>query len=97
MRQLKHTPTPFKAEPSLRGTWHVIYDNNDKSICQISTPDHEKLAHKMAAAPEMLDALELSLKYLCKLEADSVQTALPVSAAIRRVEQAITKAKGGAL
>jgi hypothetical protein len=42
---------------------------------------------------ELLAACKLALKYLYKLEEIGVETALPVKAAINRVEAAIANAK----
>lgn len=51
-------------------------------------------AHLIASAPKLLEACKLALKYLYKMEADGIETALPVKTAIQRIEQAISKAEG---
>ena len=46
------------------------------------------------AAPELVEALELAAKYVAKMVADDVQTALPPQVALNRIEQALAKAQG---
>lgn len=46
------------------------------------------------SAPELLRALELSLGYLYKLDAQGVQTVVPVSNIIKQIEKLIKDTKG---
>lgn len=48
----------------------------------------------IAAAPELLEALRLALRYLDHPEVQAIPFALPATAAIERARAAIAKAEG---
>ena len=54
--------------------------------------EHGQLA---AAAPELLAACKLAVRYIAKMVADEVKTALPPEIALKRVEAAIRNAEEG--
>ena len=83
----KHTPGPWHVEEAIGDAetgetlWCTIENENDNSIAGFCSVDHADL---IAAAPKMLEALELIATY--PEEVDTVDVA----------EKAIAKAKGEA-
>jgi hypothetical protein len=89
-----HTPGPWKIEPSWHD-WVVVGPNGEEIIFQdgpyqtptIRAPD----AHLIAAAPELLEALQESLRYF-------TCTSVRGMAHIEKCERLIAKAtQGGVL
>ncbi len=90
---------------STPGPWQVIkYDavtswietKNRSPICLIAVRlmegKTEANAQLIASAPELLEACKLAAKYVAKMVADDIQTAMPPQTALDRIEQAITNA-----
>lgn len=87
-KQSQHTPGPWKAS----STW-VTGETDDITIAQCSYRDKnlnesEANAHLIAAAPDMLHALELIGKYSDRLDYDQWGTV------ISTINAAIAKARG---
>ncbi len=87
----KHTPGPWHVEEAIGDAetgetlWYTIEDENDNSIAGFCSVDHADL---IAAAPEMMEALERayrSMKWFGWSERSQV---------LECVEKAIAKAKG---
>ena len=57
-------------------------------------PENIANARLIAAAPDLLAACELAAKYVSKMVADDVQTAMPPIIALNRIEAVINRAKG---
>ena len=80
---MSHTPGPW----SVSG-WSILEDTNGTLICEVlpwneegSAEDHAN-AHLIAAAPELLEALEYAIKQV------------PELASVPGIEVAIRKARG---
>jgi hypothetical protein len=108
---VKHTPGPWKAELANKGRknacefWAVIEDNHSRthrdSIVNMFwsdgiRPDDEANARLIAAAPELLEALEL-LHSISKHQRAVFGSEEAVASAYATARAAIAKAKGGAL
>jgi len=105
----QHTPGPWKqaANERIKGEgWMWIIDNAGRMVAKVNTihPDMQRQAgdfeqesanaRLIAAAPELLAALEVAELYLVKMVADDTQTAIPPANALRVVRAAIAEAKG---
>ena len=83
----KHTPGPWHVEEAIGDAetgetlWYTIENENDNSIAGFCSVDHADL---IAAAPEMLDALEAATHVM------------PLGEEYDAVVEAIAKAKGEA-
>ena len=96
---MKHTPGP----------WHILsggfisnsvlsdWASDKHYVAQVKGGDiyNHANAHLIAAAPDLLEVCKLARKYIAKMVADNVQTAVPPSVALEKIEQAITKAERG--
>ena len=65
-------------------------------ICKVIDFNGEAKANArlIAAAPELLAMCKLAAKYVAKMVADDVKTAMPPIIAFNRIEAAIAKAEG---
>ena len=86
----KHTPGPWKADLGRIAT------SDDKTVIArtLEPMNYEANAALIAAAPDLLAALHLAAKYVAKMVADDVKTAIPPSNALRVIEHAIALAEG---
>ena len=80
----EHTPGPWHVD---MGVDLAVRNSDEWLIC---TLPNEANARLVAAAPELLEALELSVPYLCHCGSPDCR----VCSAIVRALAAITKAKG---
>lgn len=90
---MKHTKGPWKyvGKPS---DMHLVETGDSQwNIALVQTKED---AHLIAAAPEMLEALELAEKYIRAAVSDGAlqDCALPVSNIQRMITGIISKAKG---
>ena len=88
----KHTPGPWAYE-NYRGTVHVFIDNEGgtPSICKLVGNDKDANARLIAAAPDLLEALE----YYVEKVADLSRYGVMIETSLReKAEAAIAKAKG---
>lgn len=93
MSQSKHTPGPWK------WLYSSIDDEMVYRVIPIQRPGthfvtNEADARLVAAAPELLHALELTIRYLDHPEVKTIPFAMSVDAAIEQARAAIAKAKG---
>ncbi len=103
---MKHTPGPWTLEKQFKvltniqqnTTTRVPYFEVGSDLRRLATVDSGMNdganAQLIATAPELLEALELAQKYIRKMLADGIETALPVSNVHNYIEAIINKAKG---
>ena len=98
-----HTPGPWKAEGF--GVWSCTpegnrrvcvaeYDKGDGPYKIKGEKEAVSNARLIAAAPDMLAALQLALRYLEHPDVQAMPFALPASVPAGRVRAAIAKAEG---
>jgi len=90
---MEHTKGPW------RQTTSTVYDQIETAdgelICFLGMKENSKAnARLIAAAPDLLAACELAAKYVSKMVADDVKTAMPPIIALNRIEAVINRAKG---
>jgi hypothetical protein len=97
----KHTPGPWVAEGEDRETWRIRSEDYG-TICRIHDPEGpvEHDAHLIAAAPDLLDALEALLAWQRHLEFRDVPgkegRSLAYAGDLEIIRAAIAKARGQA-
>ena len=94
MKQNKHTPGPWKSNPYQHSVIHGFAVYSDK-VCLDKVADgikSEANAHLIAAAPEMLDALESVLFYLESFQ--SIEKSKDREQEKSKIKGAIAKARG---
>ena len=80
----QHTPGPWKASQSHKGYWFIEYDQGGEAYTMTTLECHEANARLIAAAPDMLDALEWLLV------SDEVESPEALSV----IRDAVKRAKG---
>lgn len=101
----KHTPGPWRTRIAVadQGQPLVIYppDGNLRiaKICinkgeETMQANAQFIVQACNSHDELLEACKLAQKYVAKMVADDVQTAMPPQVALNRIEQAINKAEG---
>lgn len=77
-----HTAGPWRFMLISEKSWNVgVYDNTGSTIATIkvpskfSAPRHDANARLIAAAPELLEALERSLNWLCSYPGEGAMNA----------------------
>ena len=79
---MKHTPGPWYSVKTLRGEYLIVDEKRkplDRMICVTGTAfkHDEKNAHLIAAAPELLEALETIIAYgACDENLDAARAAI---------------------
>ena len=68
-------------------------DEEEKLACQEKRGQVSMVYELLKATPDLLEALKLSWKYVAKMVADDVQTAIPPQVALDKIEAAIAKAE----
>lgn len=89
-----------------KGEW-TVYDPKHKGLLVMSSDtlvaevnndlqwnEHKDDTYLIAAAPDMYEALKFAMPYIAKMIADEVNTAIPPGQALKRMEQALSKAEG---
>lgn len=93
----KHTQGPWHLQ-RYRNRHNIHIETNgfiDTKIAHIAQREEQYAnAQLIAAAPELLAVCKLAQKYVAKMVADDVQTAVPPQIALNKIEQAIAKAEG---
>ena len=100
----KHTPEPWSImrDPE-DGVWittehhgDICYMNEymDKGRPEEGKANVEFIVQACNSHDELLEACKLAQKYVAKMVADDIQTAMPPQIALDRIEQAIVKAEG---
>ncbi len=90
---MKHTPAPWYyhlKSPYFAITTKESSGNPKWDIARTYTSFDAQL---IAAAPELLAACKLAVRYVAKMVADEVKTALPPEIALEHIENAIKKAE----
>jgi len=99
---MKHTPAPWrvfgeKSNIVITAAFLNGSDSYGMPIAYMQTEgnckDSPGNAQLISAAPELLAACKLAVRYVAKMVADEVNTALPAEIALKRIEQAIKKAE----
>lgn len=97
---MKHTPGPWKAQ-AIKGhnntlVYKRIVANGEPVAFAGVYKGHntEANAHLIAAAPELLEMLKISLTYLYKAQLEEVETVVPISHVTDKIEALINKAEG---
>jgi len=90
---MSHTTGPWKFEPGTKtirsepaNYWLATMDSWDGAV------DHEANARLIAAAPDLLAALQVAAVYLRHPDIQAMNFALPASAPLRIANEAIVKA-----
>ena len=92
-----HTPGPWRVNVDGSGDMFISAVESAKWIAEIGAPDEDggrEDAHLMAAAPDMLEALEEASMTLAGLYGGGNTTLADVRLASAKVDAAIAKAKG---
>lgn len=87
-----HTKGPWKIGPRFDDTY-IFIESDETFIARTVGGNDEANALLIAAAPDLLAMLELASKYVGKMAADGVETALSPEVALNRINEAIRKAK----
>ena len=92
----KHTPAPWEiskhATPDYAPQYGIYSGNND--LATVRGDNAQADAHLIAAAPELLEALENALNVLAGIAAGDLKTIGRNSPAIKQARAAIAKTKG---
>ena len=87
----KHTPSPWKIKQKF-GAVYAVIKNEDDWICDVCVSDNdESNACLIAAAPELLEALNKMLDSFCDPDCGEFDCKL----AVKDAKVAIAKATGG--
>lgn len=92
----KHTKGPWEVSKVIRNK--IIASKTAITIADccitnlILKAERDANARLIAAAPDLLEACKLAAKYVAKMVADDIQTAVPPANALDRINKAIEKA-----
>lgn len=97
-----HTPGPWRVQSFLQEGW-LIVENRSRCVCRCyaykeghaNDMEQEANARLIAAAPDLLEALEECRGQLALIESKSAYEQPFVLRLIARADAAIAKAKGG--
>ena len=96
---MEHTKGPWTIEKE-DGEFWAIYSGSElvadvlHKYASFTMAEGEANARLIAAAPDLLAMCRLAAKYVAKMVADDVKTALPPIVALNRIEAAIKQAEG---
>jgi hypothetical protein len=98
-KRIQHTPGPWKATELDSGLWNVHAANRPVKppICALDFSPED--AHLIAAAPEMLEALEYFMPQIQELHSQTSECGIgqcdcPLAQEWRKAEALIRKARG---
>ena len=95
---MKHTKGKWTIEKTKDAGFRIQSGSNIicwEGLSKLYPPlmDSQGNAKLIAAAPELLAACKLAVRYVAKMVADGVNTALPAEIALKRIEKAIEQAE----